>query len=296
MLKVAYNHPQILSRINTGRLKSAAVFRKPALNINSPLDFWSFEYLSTHMQKHLLSQLVNYWWPKYCIKLHAFHDYVRENYPSYHAQVRLINSYNSMLNTTSTTMLSTSNKRIGTFNTLVDSEYVANWMSGRSKRGVEHRNESDDDSEIADDTDDENKKKNNKTATKKRANQKMNKKTSKNKSSNHLAATSFTRHVSGLEGFQTRDLRFKTSPPVGWKRPPSLTTLIAKRMIENEQEGRQLLPVDMSREVFMEIVYRDRHAAHIFMKYLASRNKIVIFLSLLSYFFLYYIYHLMAIH
>ena len=77
----------------------------------------------------------------------------RENYPSYHAQVRLINSYNSMLNTTSTTMLSTSNKRIGTFNTLVDSEYVANWMSGRSKRGVEHRNESDDDSEIADDTD-----------------------------------------------------------------------------------------------------------------------------------------------
>ncbi|MFN7761304.1 MAG: hypothetical protein ACK5RE_11635, partial [Pseudanabaena sp.] len=68
---------------------SAAVSRKNKYNqlysqYEKNIDFWSYDNLINNVQKRLLYIMINYWWPKYCIRLNSFHDYVKQKYPTYY--------------------------------------------------------------------------------------------------------------------------------------------------------------------------------------------------------------------
>ena len=96
-----------------------------------------------------------------------------------------------------------------------------------------------------------------------------------------------------LEGYDFD--HFKTSPPVGWKRPPSRATLLAKAILENKentlssrdtvdtrQSSAKLLNKQqakrsrLDKEIYLEAIYREDIAGQIFMKYLNNKNKLVI--------------------
>lgn len=98
-----------------------------------------------------------------------------------------------------------------------------------------------------------------------------------------------------LKGY---DLRrdYKTSPPVGWKRPPSQATQLARSIFEKSSLrqdeaaiGSASSQADASgssarksttktdRDLYLEAIYREDSSGKIFMKYLMSKNKIVCF-------------------
>lgn len=72
---------------------------------------------------------------------------------------------------------------------------------------------------------------------------------------------------------------FKTSPPVGWKRPPSRATLMAKAMLENKKSsnGKSTTKTrsNTDKEIYLEAIYREDFAGQIFMKFLTTKNKTV---------------------
>ena len=80
----------------------------------------------------------------------------------------------------------------------------------------------------------------------------------------------------GLEGYDLKE-DYKTSPPVGWKRPPSQATMLARSIYEKtagkSDEAAKRSKTD--REVFLEAIYREDSTGKIFMKYLSSKNKLV---------------------
>ena len=87
-----------------------------------------------------------------------------------------------------------------------------------------------------------------------------------------------------LAGFDLDE--FKTSPPVGWKRPASRATLIAKMLVNGKQDQirntassryvKQQRKTRMDKEIYLEAIYREDIAGQIFMKYLINKKKLVI--------------------
>jgi len=89
-----------------------------------------------------------------------------------------------------------------------------------------------------------------------------------------------------LAGYDLDDV-FKTSPPVGWKRPASRATIFAKMLVNEKRDDvsrniasskviKQQKKVRMDKEIYLEAVYREDIAGQIFMKYLISKKKLVI--------------------
>ena len=89
-----------------------------------------------------------------------------------------------------------------------------------------------------------------------------------------------------LAGYDLDDV-FKTSPPVGWKRPASRATVLAKMLvnekrvesaknIDSSKSIKQQKKVRMDKEIYLEAIYREDIAGQIFMKYLISKKKLVI--------------------
>jgi hypothetical protein len=85
---------------------------------------------------------------------------------------------------------------------------------------------------------------------------------------------------------------FKTSPPVGWKRPASRATLFVKALIDDDQieeenskekDSNKVISKLLNRqekkridkEFYFEAIYREDFSGRIFMKYLLSKNKMV---------------------
>ena len=78
---------------------------------------------------------------------------------------------------------------------------------------------------------------------------------------------------------------FKTSPPVGWKRPASRATLLAKMLVNGQQDQlrnvassrliKQQRKTRMDKEIYLEAIYREDIAGQIFMKYLINKKKLV---------------------
>ncbi len=95
-----------------------------------------------------------------------------------------------------------------------------------------------------------------------------------------------------LEGYEYGP--YKTTPPVGWKRPVSRATLIAQNMIENQAQTEDILSKEErkakhSKEIYLEAIYREDLAGQIFMKYLMSVNKLVFALNCSNYYnFIYF--------
>ncbi len=63
--------------------------------------------------------------------------------------------------------------------------------------------------------------------------------------------------------------KFDTTPPVGYKRPP---TGLLKPIIKRIKSGK----IDyLKKEIYLEAISQDNAAGHVFMKYLQSTNKTV---------------------
>lgn len=82
-----------------------------------------------------------------------------------------------------------------------------------------------------------------------------------------------------LAAYNLDDL--KTSPPVGWKRPTSRATLVAKAMLqakkqpnEKHNHSHHKPRAKTDKEIYLEAIYREDIAGQIFMKYLLNKNKV----------------------
>lgn len=83
-------------------------------------------------------------------------------------------------------------------------------------------------------------------------------------------------YLEELVGYDLDD--YKTSPPVGWKRPISRATQIAKTLCENQKirEEKTSKPRNKSdKEIYLEAIYKQDISGQIFMKYLCKKNKTV---------------------
>jgi hypothetical protein len=89
-----------------------------------------------------------------------------------------------------------------------------------------------------------------------------------------------------LAGFDLDDV-FKTSPPVGWKRPASRATMLAKMLVNEKRDEtfknvasvkviKKQKKIRMDKEIYLEAVYNEDIAGQIFMKYLVNKKKLVI--------------------
>ena len=88
----------------------------------------------------------------------------------------------------------------------------------------------------------------------------------------------------GLEGYDLVD-DFKTGPPVGWKRPASTTSIMIRKMLDNKQSLNEKKNSEQKRnifdkDIFLEAIYHEDYGGQIFMKFLASKRKIVRILKL----------------
>lgn len=106
--------------------------------------------------------------------------------------------------------------------------------------------------------------------------------------SNHFKKTSTggstgseRRIPTGLEGYELDE--YKTSPPVGWKRPPSKATIVAKMIYDNDKPSTTSASKNpkkrnkYDKEIYFEAIYSEDLAGKIFMKYLINKSKIVNF-------------------
>ena len=113
----------------------------------------------------------------------------------------------------------------------------------------------------------------------------------------------YSMHNSKKETYKNPELagydldEFKTSPPVGWKRPASRATILAKMLVNGRKEDtispnlassktiKQQKKNRMDKEIYLEAIYREDIAGQIFMKYLINKKKLVkrtIFLNFLK--------------
>ena len=93
-----------------------------------------------------------------------------------------------------------------------------------------------------------------------------------------------SKSILGLEGYELDD--YKTSPPVGWKRPASTTSIMIKQMFDNKQNALTKSAESpkrskLDKDIYFEAIYREDVGGQIFMKYLISRHKSVIEIKLI---------------
>ena len=95
-----------------------------------------------------------------------------------------------------------------------------------------------------------------------------------------------------LAGFDLDDV-FKTSPPVGWKRPASRATMLAKMLVNEKRDEtfknvasikviKKQKKIRMDKEIYLEAVYNEDIAGQIFMKYLINKKKLVIYYIIIT--------------
>ena len=56
------------------------------------IDYWSYEYLTDTLQNRLIRILAQYWWPKFSIRMQSFNEYIKDKYPDYIEQHHLIDN------------------------------------------------------------------------------------------------------------------------------------------------------------------------------------------------------------
>lgn len=259
-LKSNYNKPNILNRLredydrkNTGSRK--AKYYELYAQYENNLEFWSFDNLTQKVQKKVLKSLIDYWWPKYCIRMNSFKDYVQKKYPSYYTQ-KALGPKNQNLSDLDAENIDKSLR--------IKFNLKSNLVKQNESQKLKKKNSSK--VKILE---------NNSFVLSKSSNQKFDQAS---------VAASFNirprsnAYLDELIGYDLDD--FKTSPPVGWKRPISRATQIAKTMCENQKNSetknsKQRNNTD--KEIYLEAIYRQDISGQIFMKYLSNKNKTVIF-------------------
>jgi hypothetical protein len=263
-------------------------------------DYWSLEYLMHTLQPKILKYLTNYWWPKYCIRMGTFTEYTKERYPLYHQLKSLKRPTTAKM---SFQDLSAENidKSLGNYNI----KPFDNADLNNNNNNLASQNQI---NNLGDDK-----------LLKKRKNLKvkivLNDLVSYKQEKATAASLSLKRELD-QRSQERRDAYlselgnyslsgdYKTSPPIGWKRPPSTATKFFNMLMENQKEPlEQSLTRSSSashfnsdstaslaahkneaekkdkfhREIYLEAIYREDIAGQIFMKYLVQKNKIVSF-------------------
>lgn len=257
-LKSNYNKPNILNRLKEESSQKSISSRKAQFyelyaQYENNIEFWSYDNLTQKVQKKVLRSLIEYWWPKFCIRMNSFKDYVQKKYPSYYTQK----------------VLSKKNQAISDF----DAENID--KSLRIKFNLK--------SNLTKQIESQRSKKKNPTKVKiLESNSFVMSKSSIQKLDQFSEAASYNMrprsnaYLEELIGYDLDD--FKTSPPVGWKRPISRATQIAKKMCENQKisEEKTFKLRNMSdKTIYLEAIYRQDISGQIFMKYLLKKNKTV---------------------
>jgi hypothetical protein len=295
-LKLNYNQPSILNRINGENLSDSSSSKTVSNKKNKYLqlysqyekniDFWSYDNLINNVQKRLLHIMVNYWWPKYCIRLNSFHDYVKQKYPSYYVQKNMIHAKQR----------SHIDLDIENIEKSIHLKYNKNERKTNNEGSIEENErlllsklDKSDVKAIE--------------AAKKVPRPKLQSEyTSLNitkkyvtrvdsidviqppqplaKNDNpysHLPANDPYRKLGILfDCYQTTN-NFKTSLPVGWKRPISKVTKIVKAMMDerdDEASDAEKNKLKMDKEIYLDAIYREDIGGQIFMKYLSNKNKL----------------------
>ncbi|RNA26889.1 regulator of G- signaling 22 [Brachionus plicatilis] len=256
-LKSYYNKPNILNRLREDYDRKNAGSRKAKYyelyaQYENNLEYWSFDNLTQRVQKKVLKSLIEYWWPKYYIRMNSFKDYVQKKYPSYYTQ-KVLGKQNQVLSDLDAENIDKS-LRIK-FN-LKSSLVKPNESQRFKKKNLSKV-------KILE---------NNSFVLSKSSNQKFDQ--GSEAASFNMRPRS-NAYLDELIGYDLDD--FKTSPPVGWKRPISRATQIAKKMCENQKNaeaksGKHRNKTD--KEIYLEAIYRQDISGQIFMKYLLNKNKI----------------------
>jgi hypothetical protein len=299
-LKLNYNQPSILNRINGEHLpdssSSTSSKKNKYLKLYSQyeknIDYWSYDNLINNVQKRLLHIMINYWWPKYCIRLNSFHDYVKQKYPTYYAHKNMIHTKQrshidlDIENIEKSIHLKykdekkNNNDEINTFKkqSIEDSDsFIMSKLSKSDAQAIQAAKKTSR-SKLQSEYTSLNVTK--KFVTKADSIDLMQPPQLVNKNDNpysHLPAHDPYRKLGILfDSYQTTN-NFKTSLPVGWKRPISKVTKIVQAMM-NEREDKtsdaEKNKLKMDKEIYLEAIYREDIGGQIFMKYLSNKNKL----------------------
>ncbi len=289
-MKFNYNRPQILNRLNlchsslnqsqqVGPVIIKKDYNKLYEQYEQNIDFWSIENLRNNLQQSLLNQLISYWWPKFLIRLNSFNSYIELTYPSYNTQKRLLNSHNYTMNDLNAKNIERTiqkaeklNKPAANFN----SPSVPQ-LSGIISNSKIKSNSKKKDVRLA------------LSATKTRQTMGMTKQINTNNSNNVVSnkdgsnsgmfystaqleppkAGKQNKIIAGLEAYDLDE--YKTSPPIGWKRPASTTSIMIKKMMDakkqhgatNDSTPKQRNKFD--KDIYLEAIYREDVGGQIFM-------------------------------
>lgn len=287
-MKLNYNQPQILDRINSSCEHVRKLSKRGVSQFEIDYYYWSFENLTQCLQKKLLDTLIFYWWPKYCIRLYSFQDYMKKKYPTYHEQINLLKTTPQTAKSSQKHEKQTSNLNAQN----IEKSLTFQKIEPLARKGILNRSKS----SKANETNASSKKllKNRKNLENNNQQLRSVKIVENDSITKKKSLSSKNRIPVGLEGYDLKD-DYKTSPPVGWKRPPSQATLVAKMIYENgssrikkadsgeNQEAAENKEVGLGaakkskndRDIYFEAIYREDLAGKIFMKYLINKNKIV---------------------
>ena len=256
-LKSTYNRPQVLSRLNTDvdmtnpESKKNTYYEMYALYQNN-IDYWSVEYLMKKLQPKILKNLTTYWWPKFCIRMSTFQEYVKHRYPLYY-KLCVSNHLDFKRNFND----------LNAENIEKSLSYRLHCCADRSAVAAEVRST---DKLLK-------KRKQVKIIADKTLSYKEEKEQSKAEAKSKERRNVY---LKDLTDYALND--YQTSPPVGWKRPPSRATRLFQMLIDkNEEKDPHRQPVEKRdvKEIYLEAIYREDVAGQIFMKYLSNRNKTV---------------------
>ena len=293
-MKLNYNQPSILNRINGENLPdpSAAVSKKNKyLQLYSQyeknIDFWSYENLINNVQKRLLYIMINYWWPKYCIRLNSFHDYVKQKYPTYYVHKNMIQTKQrthidlDIENIEKSIFYKYNNnekKSNHDINGLEDSESLIMSKLNKSEAQAVQAAKKSSRAKLQSEYTSLNVTK--KFVTKVESIEVMQPPQPVIKNDNpyaHLPANDPYRKLGILfDCYQTTN-NFKTSLPVGWKRPISKVTKMVQAMMDDRDDqasDAEKNKLKMDKEIYLEAIYREDIGGQIFMKYLSNKNKL----------------------
>jgi hypothetical protein len=304
-LKLEYNKPQILNRFNNEPINwnEKASYKKTKYHIlysqyEKNGDFWSFDYLTTELQIRILKVLVTYWWPNFLIRNQYFYEYVKQKYPFYSTQRDLCGHETIGTNVKKSIFKSENsfiNNKSNDCNAAENIQRSLNYFADENSRNLVTPFK---EKEVL-------------TKTTPKKTPKIQNKNSNNSINNKVKTIKFSgdneidnfrrqQTISDLDRSQLKTPlgyessvhpfdKYKTSPPVGWKRPKSSASIFVETIIKDNLKTNTNIKNDnkqnliqqqnknrLDKEVYFEAVCHDNSAGQIFMKFLISKDKTVI--------------------
>lgn len=246
----------------TDKLQKKSKYHEMYALYSKNIDYWSADYLLKTQHPKILKTLTTYWWPKYCIRMSTFHDYVKQRYPLYY-QLCVANQIHLSKNTFTDLHAENIEKSLN-YHSMVQSTMLKQESALALNRKLLSKRKR---VKIAD------------NGKEKNQIEALEAQLAALSSQTNFTKQRRTSYLKELTGYELNyDPRFKTTPPVGWKRPPSRATRVFNTLMDTNQKKQPSVDEDKpksrdDREIFLEAIYTEDVAGQIFMKYLVNRNK-----------------------